>query len=193
MNPLTGVEEKWEVMKKNSHRAIKRGALIEEAKVWFYFICSVIVPTIHLCTVREQEAILLYAFLKGYKINMGMLIEESIRGYHHSNKRGLIPHPATISRLCFWARVKGNWEEEERCPRVSPLTLTGVTRGPKGRKQKEVTVLDAEIGQEIDAETDIKEMEEVANNVLPEAEEEPLRNRCQFKQKHPGAEKEILK
>ena len=31
--------------KKNPHHAIKRGALIEEAKVWFYFICSVIVST----------------------------------------------------------------------------------------------------------------------------------------------------
>ena len=77
---------------------------------------------------------------------MGMLIEESIKGYHHSNKTGLIPHPATITRLCFRAGVKGNWEEEERCPRVPPLTLTGVTRGPKGKKQKEVIVLDEEKG-----------------------------------------------
>ena len=158
---LTGGEGKWEVIKKNPHHAIKRGALTEEAKVWFYFISSVIVPTKHLSTVREHEAILLYAILKGYKISIGILIEESIRGYHHSNKRGLIPHLATITRLCFWAGVKGNWEEEERCPRVSPLTLTGVTRGPKGRKQKEVTVLEVETGQEIDAETDIREMEEV--------------------------------
>ena len=106
---------------------------------------------------------------------MGMLIEESIKGYHHSNKRGLIPHLTTITRLCFWAGVKGNWEEEERCPRVSPLTLTGVTRGPKGKRQKEVMVLDAETGQEIDAETDRREIEEVPECVLPEAEEEPLR------------------
>ena len=130
VNMLTGGEGMWEVTKKNPHHAIKRGALTEEAKVWFYFICSVIVPTRHLSIVREQEAILLYAFLKGYKINIGMLIKESIRGYHHSNKRGLLPHPAIITRLCFWARVKGNWEEEERCPRVSPLTLRGVTRRP---------------------------------------------------------------
>ena len=101
VNRLTGGEGKWEVTKKNPHHAIKRGALTEEAKVWFYFICSVIVPTKHLCSVREQEAILLYAFLKGYKMNIGILIEESIRGYHHSNKRGLIPHPATVTRLCF--------------------------------------------------------------------------------------------
>ena len=177
VNLLTGGEGKWEVTKKNPYHAIKMGDLTEEAKVWFYFICSVIVPTRHLCTVREQEAILLYAFLKGYKINMEMLIEESIKGYHHSNKRGLIPHPPTITRLCFRAGVKGNWEEEERCPRVPPLTLTGVTRGPKGNKQKEVMVLDEEKGQEIDTETDRREMEEMPNSILPEAEaeEEPLR------------------
>ena len=130
---LTGEEGKWEVTKKNPHHAIKRGALTEEAKVWFCFISSVIVPTRHLSIVREQEAILLYAFLKGYKISMGILIEESIRGYHHSNERGLIPHPATITRLCFWAGVKGNWEEEERCPRVSPFNTH---RGDKGTKRK---------------------------------------------------------
>ena len=143
--------------------------------MWFYFICSIIVPTRHLCTVREQEAILLDAFLKGYKINMGMLIEESIKGYHHSNKRELIPHPATITRLYFLAGVKGNWEEEEKCPRVPPLTLTGVTRGPKGKNQKEVMVLDEEKGQEIDTEIDRREVEDMPDNILPEAEEEPLR------------------
>ena len=167
VNLLTGGEGKWEVTKKNPHHAIKRGALTEEAKFWFYFICSVIVPTRHLCTVREQEAILLYAFLKGYKINMGMLIEESIKGYHHSNKRGLIPHPATITRLCFRAGVKGYWEEEERCPQVPPLTLTGLTRGPKGKRQKEVMVLEEEKEQEIDTETDRREMEVMPDSILP--------------------------
>ena len=133
------------------------------------------VPTRHLSTVREQEAILLYAFLKGYKINMGMLIEESIKGYHHSNKRGLIPHPSTITRLCFRAGVKGIWEEEVRCPRVPPLTLTGVTRGPKGKKHKEVMVLEEEKEQEVDTEADRREVEVMPDSIFPEAEEEPLR------------------
>ena len=53
LNRLTGGEGKWEVTKKNPHHAIKRGALTKEAKVWFYFICSVIVPTKHLCSVKE--------------------------------------------------------------------------------------------------------------------------------------------
>ena len=70
---------------------------------------------------KKQEAMILYALLKGYKMNVGGLIEGSIRGYHLSNKRGLIPHLTTITRLCIPVGVQGVWEEEEQCPRVSPL------------------------------------------------------------------------
>ena len=125
INLLIAGQGKWEATKKNPYHAINRGSLIEEAKVWFYFIVSVIILTKHLCLVMEHEAIILYAFFKGYKINVGSLIEGSIMGYHMSNKRGLIPHSATITRFCILAGVKGSWEEEEVCPRVSPLTLTG--------------------------------------------------------------------
>ena len=124
VNMLTAGRGKWEAIKKNPHQAINRGSLVEEVKVWFYFIASVIIPTKHLCSVREHEAIILYALLKGYKMNVGRLIEGSIRGYRQSNKRGLIPHLTTITRLYILARVKGIWEEEEVCPKVSPLTLT---------------------------------------------------------------------
>ena len=66
------------------------------------------VPTKHVCTVWEQEAIILYAMLKGYKLNAGAVIENSIMRYHDGNKRGLIPHPVTITRLCLKASVKGS-------------------------------------------------------------------------------------
>ena len=57
-------------------------------------------------------------------------------------KRGLISHPTTITRLCVLARVKGIWAEEETCPKVSPLTLTGVIKGPKSRKMKEMEIME---------------------------------------------------
>ena len=141
---------RWETTKKNPHKAINRGPLTEEAKVWLYFITSIIVPTKHLCSVREQEAIILYALLKGYKVNVGRLIEGSILGYHLSNKRGLIPHPATITRLCILAGVKGRWEEKETCPRVSPLTVTRVIKGLRNIKQKELGKVKAESEEEND-------------------------------------------
>ena len=105
-------------------------------------------------------------------MNIGILIEESIRGYHHSNKRGLIPHPNTITRLCLLAWVKGMWEEEEKCPRVSPLTLTGVTRGPKGKRQKEIMEVDAEEETVPTEENETREMEEVPEDIHPAVAEE---------------------
>ena len=62
---LTAGQGKWEATKKNPYHAINRGSLTEEAKVWFYFKDSIILPIKHLCSVKEQEAIILYALLKG--------------------------------------------------------------------------------------------------------------------------------
>ena len=95
----------------------------------------------HLNTVRRDEAILLYALLKGYKINVGKIIEKFILGYFGSNCRGLIPHPSTITSLCLLGGVEAEWKKEETYPKTSPLTLTGVTMGLKNRgkgKEKEV-------------------------------------------------------
>ena len=136
---LTDGKGKWK-KGKGEQKTINRGDLTEEAKVWFYFLASVMVPTKHVCTVREQEAYILYAVLKGYKINAGAVIENSIMRYHEGNKRGLIPNPATITRLCSRAGVKGTLEEEEECPEVSPLTLTGVSKGPRNQRKNGVII-----------------------------------------------------
>ena len=126
---LTAGKGKWSSTKKNPHESTNRGSLTEEAKVWFYFIASFIIPTKHLSTIREHEAIILYALLKGYNFDVGKIIETSIRSFHKNVRGGLIPHPTTITRLCILAGVKGIWAEEETCPKVSPLTLTGVIKG----------------------------------------------------------------
>ena len=136
---LTDGKVKWG-QGRGEKKIINKGDLTEEAKVWFYFLASVLVPTKHVCTVREREEIILYAILKGYKLNVGAIIENSIMKYHEGIKRGLIPHPATITRLCIRAGVKGTWEEEEECPKVSPLTMTGVSKGPRNQKKKGVIV-----------------------------------------------------
>ena len=121
-------------------KTLNRGSLTEEAKVWFYLLAFVLVPTRHLSTVREQEAIMLYAILKGYKINVGTIIENSIMRYHEGNKRGVILYPATITVLCLKAGVKGVWEAEEEVPLTSPLLLTGVSKGPRNQKKKGVLI-----------------------------------------------------
>ena len=46
---------KWNATRKNPHESITRGALTEQEKVWFYFICLVILPSKHLSTIREMR------------------------------------------------------------------------------------------------------------------------------------------
>ena len=129
--------------------------------MWFYFIASIIILTKHLSTIREQEAIILYTLMKGYKFDMGKVIETSIRSFHKNVKRGLISHPGTITRLCILAGVKGIWAEEETCPKVSPLTLTGVIKGPKSRKMKEMEIAEVEEKQEEEEEEEQLVMEQI--------------------------------
>ena len=66
--------------------------------------------------------------------------------YYSSKYRVLIPHPTTITRLCILAGVNKTWEEEEkeRCPRISPLTLTSITRPPPRKGKKKVQEIEEE-------------------------------------------------
>ena len=82
------------------------------------------------------------ALLKGYKFDAGEIIESSIRRFQKNVKRGLIPHPAMITRLYILAGVNGIWAEEETCSKVSPLTLTRVIKGPKSIKRKELEIME---------------------------------------------------
>ena len=105
---LTDGKGKWNTTKKNPHESIARGALTEQAKVWFYFLCSVMLPTKNLSTVREKEAVMLYAILKGYKFSVGKIIENSILSYYRGGYKGLVPHLALITRLCILGGVEGD-------------------------------------------------------------------------------------
>ena len=49
---LTDSKVKWG-QGRGEKKIINRGDLTEKAKVWFYFLASVLVPTKHVCTVRE--------------------------------------------------------------------------------------------------------------------------------------------
>ena len=83
----------------------------------------------------KEEAILLYALLKGYKIDVGKMIGNSILIYFEGKCRGMIPHLATITNLYIQRGVKKEWGIEETYPKSSPLTLTGITKGPKNKEK----------------------------------------------------------
>ena len=79
---------------------------------------------------RQDRTILLYALVKGYKLNVGRIVEESIFDYAKGKFSGNIPHPSLITLLCIKGGVKFNEEEEERCPKASPLTLARILKAP---------------------------------------------------------------
>ena len=126
-------------IRKNPHDIISRRSLIEQAKVWFYFLLSVILPSKNLSTVKEKKAVMLYAILKGYKLSVGKIIENSILSYNRGGYKILVPNPALITRLCILGGVEGDWETEKTYPKTSLLTLTRVIKGPNNiGKEKEV-------------------------------------------------------
>ena len=83
-------------------------------------------------------------------------------------KRGLIPHPTMITRLCILDGVNGVWSEEETFPKVSPLTLTGVLKGPKNKKRNEIEIM--EVAEEPEEE---EENEQLGMEQLPEESQLP--------------------
>ena len=106
---LTVEKGNWKRTKKTPFKSIAKGDLNEEAKVWLYFISSVHMPSKHLSIVRREEVILLYVLLKGYKINVGKMIENSILSYSKRKFRGMIPYPVIITRLCIQGEVDKEW------------------------------------------------------------------------------------
>ena len=77
---------------------------------------------------RQDHVILLSALVKGFELNVGRIVEESILDYEQSKFLGNIPHPSLITFLCIKRGVKFNEAEEERSPKASPLTLAGVIK-----------------------------------------------------------------
>ena len=127
---LTGGQEQWQRIRTISNAFINRGDLTKVGKVWFYFVNSMLKPSKHVSTVSQDRAILLYALVKGYALNVGTIMEESILDYVEGKFSKNIPHPSLITLLCIKGGVKFNEVEEERCPKVSPLTLVGVFKAP---------------------------------------------------------------
>ena len=82
------------------------GDLTETNKVWFYLINSVFKPLKHVSTVRQDHALLLYALVKGFELDLGKIIKESILNYVENNFSGNIPHPSLITLLCIKGGIK---------------------------------------------------------------------------------------
>ena len=91
--------------------------LTEIAKVWFYFVSCKLIPSKHLSTIRTDKALLTYVIVKGYKFNVGKIIENSIL---ESVYRKAITYPSLITKLCELVGVQIG-DNEEKYPLMLPL------------------------------------------------------------------------
>ena len=77
---------------------IPRGSLTEEAKAWFYFMNSRLLPSKHVSTLYKYRAVLLYAIMNYFKFNVGNIIEQSILEVDLGRS---LTHPSLITSLCI--------------------------------------------------------------------------------------------
>ena len=69
---------KWSIKKDGGLYEIPRGCLTEHAKALFYFMSSRLLPSKHVSTVYRDRAMLLYAMLMNFKLNLGNIIQTSL-------------------------------------------------------------------------------------------------------------------
>ena len=126
---LTNSLGQWQRTKTIYNVYIDRGDLTEANKVWFYFVNSILTPSKHVSTVRQDRAILLYALVKGWNLNVGKIVERSILDYAENSFSRNIPYPSLITLPCIKGGVTFS-ETKKKCLRSFPLTLTRALKTP---------------------------------------------------------------
>ena len=66
--------------------------------------------------------------------------------YQSNNLFGHMPHPSIITHLCIKGGVAFNKAEEEKCPKIFPLTLTAITKTPASKGKENLKGVEEERG-----------------------------------------------
>ena len=93
------------------------------------FVNSVLTPLKACLKCEKRPCHTLVCIGQGCHLNVGKIVQQSILDTAKNNFSWNMPHPALITLMCIKGGVTFN-EIEEKCPRASPLTLTGVLRTP---------------------------------------------------------------
>ena len=127
---LESTEAKWEKMKNalckenipwkryqnGGLKSFPGQAMKKLAKIWHYFVCAKLQPTTNVSAVMKHRAALVYAIIEGMKIDIGLVIQNSIIHGFEAGIQGF-PHPHLITELCKNAGVKFNQKEEVKPPK----------------------------------------------------------------------------
>ena len=108
---LTNGRVQWK-MKGDDVLHFPSSGLAYETKAWHYFISATLLPSGNTYEVTKERAILNYAILKGFSIDVGKIIERSIMDRLKGGTTGGLGHPSLIYALCVAAGVPTTANEE---------------------------------------------------------------------------------
>ena len=114
----------WQRTKTFCNACIDRGDLTETNKVCVYLVNLVFMPLKQALTMRQDYTLLLYALVKGFELDVGRIIKESIFYYVENNFLGNIPHPALITFLCIKRGGGGGGDKSGRRRREEHESLS---------------------------------------------------------------------
>ena len=78
----------------------------------------------------QDHTTLLYVLVKGFELNVGRIVQESILDYEQRKFSRNISHPSLITLLCIKGGVKFNEAKEKMSLKTSLLTFVVVLKAP---------------------------------------------------------------
>ncbi|GMN68009.1 hypothetical protein TIFTF001_037068 [Ficus carica] len=109
-------------------------ALDKHTKAWLYFIGAKLMPITHFSDVTKDRAILLYDILSGKSIDVGRLIQQSIKQALRGSTSGGLPHPSLITALCKQVGIPLpiGGEELGTKPEIDHIFISGLHSRDRG-------------------------------------------------------------
>lgn len=91
--------------------------LAHKTKAWHYFISAKLLPSSNTSEVTKERAILNYAIFRGFSIDVGKIIEQSILDTIQGTTTGGLGHPSLIYDLCQQVGIPTTANEEIQHPK----------------------------------------------------------------------------
>ncbi|KAJ1424324.1 hypothetical protein SESBI_11770 [Sesbania bispinosa] len=97
----------WLPINQPKHKALKMGVLQPFPRAWGAFIIAFVLPVLHDTTLLLDRGKLLFAIIKGMKIDLGSIISKEMENIMSSKTKSLA-YPSLITLLCLDAQILEN-------------------------------------------------------------------------------------
>ena len=95
---LTNGQGEWKINSEGHAVHFKAKHLAYIPKVWHHFITSRLIPTMNVCEVTAERALLNYTIIQDIPFDVGQVIEDAI--LHNRDAKMNLRHPFLIYDLC---------------------------------------------------------------------------------------------